>query len=123
MENVITQESSKAIEFNYYLPVNIVFGSGKVNKAGELAKPYGKKALIVTGKSSAKKSGLYDKVNDSLKQAGLETELFDKVSQNPLTTTASEGAAFAKKKRLGCCGCNRRRKHNGLCKGNSISCS
>lgn len=36
--NVITQESSKAIEFNYYLPVNIVFGSGKVNKAGELAK-------------------------------------------------------------------------------------
>lgn len=75
MENVITQESSKAIEFNYYLPVNIVFGSGKVNKAGELAKPYGKKALIVTGKSSAKKSGLYDKVNDSLKQAGLETEL------------------------------------------------
>ena len=115
MENVITQESSKAIEFNYYLPVNIVFGSGKVNKAGELAKPYGKKALIVTGKSSAKKSGLYDKVNDSLKQAGLETELFDKVSQNPLTTTASEGAAFAKE--------NRRRKHNGLCKGNSISCS
>lgn len=80
MENVITQESSKAIEFNYYLPVNIVFGSGKVNKAGELAKPYGKKALIVTGKSSAKKSGLYDKVNDSLKKAGLETELFDKVS-------------------------------------------
>ena len=98
MENVITQESSKAIEFNYYLPVNIVFGSGKVNKAGELAKPYGKKALIVTGKSSAKKSGLYDKVNDSLKQAGLETELFDKVSQNPLTTTAGEGAAYAKEK-------------------------
>jgi hypothetical protein len=53
MENVITQESSKDIEFNYYLPVNIVFGSGNVNKTGELAKPYGKKALIVTGKSSA----------------------------------------------------------------------
>lgn len=97
MENVITQESSKAIEFNYYLPVNIVFGSGKVNKAGELAKPYGKKALIVTGKSSAKKSGLYDKVNDSLKQAGLETELLIRYLKI-LTTTASEGAAFAKKK-------------------------
>ena len=35
MENVITQESSKAIEFNYYLPVNIVFGSGKVLETGE----------------------------------------------------------------------------------------
>ena len=45
MENVITQESSKAIEFNYYLPVNIVFGSGKVNKAGELQGFYGKALL------------------------------------------------------------------------------
>ena len=76
--------------------MNIVFGSGKVLETGELTKPYGKKALIVTGKSSAKKSGLYDKVNDSLKAAGLETALFDKVSQNPLTTTAQEGADFAK---------------------------
>ena len=53
--------------------------------------------MIVTGKSSAKKSlDFYDKVNGSLKAAGLETALFDKVSQNPLTTTAQEGADFAK---------------------------
>ena len=35
------------MEFNYFLPVNIVFGSGKVLETGELTKPYGKKALIV----------------------------------------------------------------------------
>lgn len=85
------------MNFNYYLPVNIVFGCGKVKEAGEIAKPYGKKALIVTGKSSAKKSGLYDKVKDSLEAAGIESALFDKVSQNPLTTTAVEGAEFARK--------------------------
>ena len=39
------------MEFNYFLPVNIVFGSGKVLETGELTRPYGKKALIVTGKS------------------------------------------------------------------------
>lgn len=83
-------------DFTYYLPVNIVFGCGKVNQTGELTKPYGKKALIVTGKSSARKSGLYDRVKDSLETAGIETELYDKVSQNPLTTTAEEGAAFAR---------------------------
>ncbi|MCI6203608.1 MAG: iron-containing alcohol dehydrogenase [Lachnospiraceae bacterium] len=82
--------------FKYFLPVNIEFGSGKVAKAGELTKPYGKKALIVTGHSSAKKSGLYDKVKDSLKAEGIDSVLFDKVAQNPLTTTAAEGAAFAK---------------------------
>lgn len=84
------------MDFNYYLPVNIVFGCGKVKEAGEIAKPYGKKALIVIGKSSAKKSGLYDKVKDSLEAAGIESALFDKVSQNPLTTTAVEGAEFAR---------------------------
>ena len=90
------KKEGSIMEFNYFLPVNLVFGSGKVLETGELAKPYGKKALIVTGRSSAKRSGLYDKVNDSLKAAGLETVLFDKVSQNPLTTTAQEGADFAK---------------------------
>lgn len=84
------------IAFKYFLPVNIEFGSEKVAKAGELTKPYGKKALIVTGHSSAKKSGLYDKVKDSLKAEGIDSVLFDKVAQNPLTTTAAEGAAFAK---------------------------
>lgn len=84
------------IAFKYFLPVNIEFGFGKVAKAGELTKPYGKKALIVTGHSSAKKSGLYDKVKDSLKAEEIDSVLFDKVAQNPLTTTAAEGAAFAK---------------------------
>ena len=60
VENVV--EVQPAINFNYFLPVNIAFGSGKVLETGELTKPYGKKALIVTGRSSAKKSGLYDKV-------------------------------------------------------------
>lgn len=54
------------------------------------------KSIDCYWKKQCKKSGLYDKVNDSLKAAGLETVLFDKVSQNPLTTTAQEGADFAK---------------------------
>jgi len=83
-------------DFSYFLPVNIVFGPGKVKQVGTLASPYGKKALIVTGHSSAKKSGLYDRVKDSLKAAGIDTVLYDKVSQNPLTTTALDGAEMAK---------------------------
>nr|WP_294393441.1 bifunctional amino acid transporter/iron-containing alcohol dehydrogenase [uncultured Clostridium sp.] len=89
------------IDFSYFLPVNIVFGSGKAKQAGEITSQYGNKALIVTGKSSAKKSGLYDKVKNSLKESGIDSVLFDKVSQNPMTTTAEEGAAFAKEN-----GCN-----------------
>ena len=90
------EEAAPAMAFNYFLPVDVVFGCGKVLETGSLTKPYGNKALVVTGRSSAKKSGLYDKVADSLKQAGIDHVLFDKVAQNPLTTTAIEGAQFAK---------------------------
>lgn len=85
--------------FNYYLPVNVVFGAGKVNEAGALARPYGKKALIVTGKSSAKRSGLYDRVKKSLQEGGIDSVLFDQAEPNPLTTTAEAGAALARSAR------------------------
>lgn len=84
------------INFSFFLPINVVFGCGKVKEVGNLTKAYGKKALIVTGRSSAKKSGIYYKVNESLKKVGIDTVLFDKVTPNPLTTTAEEGAKFAK---------------------------
>lgn len=78
----------------FMVAMYIIPGSGKVKKVGELTKPYGKKALIVTGRSSAKKSGIYDKVKNGLEAAGLTTVLYDKVSQNPLTTTAEESPGF-----------------------------
>lgn len=83
------------MEFSYYLPVNLKFGWQMVDRIGELTKPYGKKVLIVTGRSSAKRSGLYDRVVDALHQVGVESVLFDKVQANPLTTTAEEGARLA----------------------------
>ncbi len=82
--------------FSYFLPVNLQFGAGMVEKVGELTRPYGQKALIVTGGSSAKKSGLYDRVKHRLEEAGLTTVLFDQVAPNPLTTTAIAGAKLAK---------------------------
>ena len=84
------------MEFSYFLPVNIQFGWNKVDNVAEFAAPYGKKALIVTGRSSAKKSGLYDRVVAKLDAAHIEHVLFDQVDANPLTTTALDGAVLAK---------------------------
>ena len=84
------------MEFSYFLPVNIQFGWNKVDTIDNFAAPYGKKALIVTGRSSAKKSGLYDRVVGKLDAAHIDHVLFDQVDANPLTTTALDGAALAK---------------------------
>lgn len=83
-------------DFNYYLPVNLIFGRGKIEKLGSITQRYGKKAIIVTGKGSTKKSGLLDKSIAILEKSGIESVVFDGVMQNPLTTTAINGAVFAK---------------------------
>lgn len=84
------------MEFSYFLPVHIQFGWDKVDRVADFVKPYGKKALIVTGRTSAKKSGLYDRVTAKLDAAHIEHVLFDQVDANPLTTIALDGAALAK---------------------------
>lgn len=84
------------MNFQFNLPVNLIFGRGRAAEVGAITAKYGKKALIVTGTGSTKKSGLLDRTIDYLKKSGVESSVFDKVKQNPLTTTAIEGAEYAK---------------------------
>lgn len=84
------------ISFDYSLPVNLIFGRNKIETVGNVCGQYGKKALIVTGTGSTKRSGLLDRTIALLKASGIEYAVFDKVTQNPLTLTVYEGAAFAK---------------------------
>lgn len=84
------------MEYQYYLPVNLIFGRGKVSELGKVTAEYGKKVLLVTGRNSTKKTGLLDRAVTYLRNEGIESIIYDKVSQNPLTTTAIEGAIIAK---------------------------
>ncbi|MGN1410376.1 MAG: iron-containing alcohol dehydrogenase [Eubacteriales bacterium] len=89
------------MEFQYNLPVNLIFGRGSSSRIGEIAAKYGKKILVVTGTGSTKRSGLLDRTVLSLKEAGVESEVFDKVTQNPLTVTVYEGVELARKSGCG----------------------
>lgn len=84
------------MDFNYNLPVNILFGRGRSKDVGKEVAKYGKRVLIVTGMSSTKKSGLLYKTIDLLKEVNVECEVFDKITQNPLTTTVYEGVDVIK---------------------------
>lgn len=79
------------MKFNYNLPVNIIFGRGKVDELGKETAKYGKKALIVTGKSSSRKSGLLDKAVELLAKEGIDGAIFNEVTQNPLISTVENG--------------------------------
>lgn len=82
--------------FEYYAPTDVCFGRGAENRAGEYCVKYGKKKVfIVSGGSSARKSGLLDRVERSLADAGVEYELFEGVKANPVLSKAREGIAKA----------------------------
>lgn len=85
------------MDFSYHMPADLRFGRGLADKIGDICKEIGgEKVLVVTGTGSTKRSGLLDRVLDSLKVAGLGAAVFDKVTQNPLTTTVYEGVELAK---------------------------
>lgn len=85
------------MDFSYHMPADLRFGRGLADKIGDICKEIGgEKVLVVTGTGSTKRSGLLGRVLDSLKAAGLGAAVFDKVTQNPLTTTVYEGVELAK---------------------------
>jgi alcohol dehydrogenase class IV len=83
--------------FTYFAPTEIVFGAGTVEESGELARRYGKKALLVSGKKSSVLAPVYDRLRKNLAAAGIASEHFDGVLPNPTTDTVSAGADLAKR--------------------------
>ena len=77
--------------FSYHMPVKLFFG-GVSEYAAEFA-GYGKKALIVTGKSSARNGALND-VTACLSKNGAGFSVFDRTEENPSLANVDEAASF-----------------------------
>lgn len=82
--------------FVFRTPPKIVFGDGTVQQVGAEAAVFGKTALLVTGRSSARKSGVLDLVSASLKDANVRVVLFEEVEPDPSVQTVQRGVALAK---------------------------
>lgn len=83
--------------FNYNIPTKVLFGRGKVNEVGKEAKRYGDKVLLVYGKGSVKKSGLFDVVVESLKKSGIHIYELPNIDPNPRIDSVYAGAELCRK--------------------------
>ena len=82
--------------FEYFVPTEIVFGAGSSEKLPELLKKRGlSRVLVVYGSSSAKKSGLLDRVFRLLDEAGVQYRALGGVQPNPRAALAREGVQLA----------------------------
>ena len=84
------------MRFNFYNPINLIFGSGSLNELGSQEMP-GKKAMVlISNGKSTKENGYLDRTLEQLTKAGVETAVWAGIMENPLKEAIMEGAAFAK---------------------------
>ena len=86
--------------FDYFVPVKVIFGAGRLEETGTYVSQYGKKALIVTTGPFFKEIGLVDRIIKILEKSGVESAHFGDVSPNPFTNQVDAGAQFGKE--FGC---------------------
>lgn len=87
--------------FHYNIPTQIYFGKGQIENLGENLKKLSDKVLLVYGGGSIKKSGLYDKVTQQLKKAGITWEELPGVEPNPRIESVRKGVAICREHGLG----------------------
>jgi alcohol dehydrogenase YqhD (iron-dependent ADH family) len=76
--------------FNWNFPTEMVYGEGRISEIGEIAKVYGKKAMIATYERGGFLDPIIDKVETALKAAGVEFVTFTGIEPNPRAQTVDK---------------------------------
>ena len=88
-------------DFNFYAPTRVVFGRESEEKLPQLIQQYGGgKVLVHYGGSSAKRSGLLDKVFKMLNETGISYVELGGVVPNPLLSKVQEGIDLCRKEHV-----------------------
>ena len=80
----------------FYVPTDIYVEKDCVKNHAKEMLAVGKRALIVTGHSSAKANGSLNDVTEVLNEGRVAYQIFDEVEENPSTDTVGKGAQIAR---------------------------
>ena len=84
------------VNFNFYNPTKIIFGSGKLDELAGQELPGKKALLLISCGKSTRVNGSLARVQAALDKAGVSYVLFDKIMENPVKEVVMEGAACAR---------------------------
>lgn len=87
-------------DFTYYNPTKIHFGKDALKNLSAELSGYGENILLMYGKGSVKKSGLYDQVIAVLKDAGKKVTELSGIKSNPTYTQLLEGVRLVRENKI-----------------------
>ncbi|NLT57439.1 MAG: iron-containing alcohol dehydrogenase [Clostridiales bacterium] len=82
--------------FFYDIDTHVHFGKGQIEQLGRAVRRQGRRALLVYGGGSIKKSGLYDEAMKSLSEAGVSVAELSGVEPNPRVATVAKGVQICR---------------------------
>ena len=85
--------------FTFFTPTKIYFGDGMISNLNKIA-DLGKNVLMVYGKSSIKRTGIYDKVINELNSAGMNITELSGVDPNPRIDSVREGVRLCRENNI-----------------------
>jgi alcohol dehydrogenase YqhD (iron-dependent ADH family) len=86
--------------FTFFLPTKFLFGKGVEAETGKETALHSRKVLLHYGQGSIKKSGLYDRVCRSLREAGVQFTELAGVVPNPRLALVRQGIELCRKEKI-----------------------
>ncbi|NLK08603.1 MAG: iron-containing alcohol dehydrogenase [Firmicutes bacterium] len=86
--------------FVFQSPTKIIFGKNTETQVGAEVSAYGKKVLFHYGGGSIKKTGLYNRIIESLKAAGVEYIELGGAQPNPRLSLVNEGIELCRREKV-----------------------
>jgi alcohol dehydrogenase YqhD (iron-dependent ADH family) len=86
--------------FVYDIPTKVYFGKDQLSNLGAELKSFGNRVLLTYGGGSIKRMGLYDKVVEEIKKAGLELFELSGIEPNPRIGSVREGVRICKTEKI-----------------------
>ncbi|WP_456387385.1 iron-containing alcohol dehydrogenase [Desulfolithobacter sp.] len=86
--------------FVFHNPTKIIFGQGTIDSIGPETRGLGSICLLVYGKGSIRKNGIYQQICKSLAQAGVRIIEHPGVRSNPVLSHVRQGIDLAKRHKI-----------------------
>ena len=85
------------LNFTHHIPTVVHFGKGEIRALTPQLKKHAKKLLIVTGRGSVKKNGIFDNVIAEVKKSTIPYLEFSGIKPNPRLRSVYKGIELCKK--------------------------